>query len=107
DRFGDFLSPVLQAQARMESRSEFMIGAAIALSVSGAAILLAWVLYGNGFSPRVKRFVAAVPRLYKTVLNKYYIDEIYDVLVVRPVRWTAIIFWSAIDTVLIDGVSYL
>ena len=28
----------------------------------------------------------ASPRLYKLVFNKYYIDEVYDFLVVRPIR---------------------
>jgi NADH-quinone oxidoreductase subunit L len=67
-------------------------------------MLLAWVLYGKGFSPAVKNFVTAVPRLYKTVLNKYYVDEIYDALFVQPSYrlfvWCARVF----DLRFIDGI---
>jgi hypothetical protein len=102
DRFGEWLSPVLAPQAREESKGAFFLNAAIATGFSGAGILLAWVLYGHGYSASVRKFVAAVPRLYKTVLNKYYVDEIYDFLIVRPIRWTALILWKAVDSFLID-----
>jgi NADH-quinone oxidoreductase subunit L len=112
NHFGDWLTAVVGAQAREESLHEFYVAAAIATSVSAAAIGLAWMLYGRGFSPAVKQVVAAVPRLYKVVANKYYVDEIYDTLIVRPLRWTAFIFWKGIDTFLIDlvlvnGVGFL
>ena len=42
------------------------------------------------------------PRLYKLVYNKYYVDEIYDFLVVRPVRYTAFVLWKAFDAFFID-----
>jgi NADH-quinone oxidoreductase subunit L len=100
--FGDWLSPVVGAQAREESLHEFALLATIATAASLGSIALAWALYGKGFSPAVKRVVSAVPRLYKTVANKYYIDEIYDTLIVRPLRWIAFILWKGIDTFLID-----
>ena len=82
------------------------------LGASLASIGLAWLLYGHGFSASVRQIVASVPRLYKTVVNKYYIDEIYDTLVVRPLRWTAFILWKGVDTFLIDlvlvnGIGFL
>jgi hypothetical protein len=60
----------------------------------------------------VKRFVQVLPRLYRTVLNKYYIDEFYDVVIVRPLRRTAAALWMAIDSfvidmVLVNGVGFL
>src|SRR5262249_48748642 len=47
-------------------------------------------------------FVARAPRLYKLVYNKYYIDELYDRLIVRPVRGLAFICWKAFDAFVID-----
>jgi NADH-quinone oxidoreductase subunit L len=112
DKFGEWLSPVLAPMAREESAGGFLIMAAIATGVSLVGIAIAWALYGRGFSPAVKNFVTAVPRLYKTVLNKYYVDEIYDFLIVRPIRWVALILWKAVDSFLIDlvlvnGVGFL
>jgi hypothetical protein len=100
--FAEWLSPSLPPQGAEDSAKEFIIFAGIAMAVSGAGIGLAWILYGHGFSAKVRSFVAAVPRLYKTVLNKYYIDELYDFLIVRPLRWTALILWKAVDTFVID-----
>jgi NADH-quinone oxidoreductase subunit L len=112
DKFSEWLSAVVGAQAREESLFEFGKAASIATAVSLASIGLAWVLYGQGFSARVRQIVASVPRLYKLVANKYYIDEVYDTLIVRPLRWTAFILWKGIDTFLIDlvfvnGVGFL
>jgi NADH-quinone oxidoreductase subunit L len=112
DKFGEWLSPVLPPQSREETAGGFALAAAIATAVSLAGIGLAYLLYGHGFSASVRNFVAKAPRLYKTVLNKYYVDEIYDFLIVRPIRWTALILWKAVDSFLIDlvlvnGVGFL
>ena len=102
DLFGEWLSPVLAPLAHEESASLFYIFALIALGVSLFGIGIAWLLYADGVSPRVKKFVATFPGLYKLVFNKFYIDEVYDLLVVRPVRYTAFVLWKAFDTVIID-----
>ncbi|MDB4967628.1 MAG: proton-translocating NADH-quinone oxidoreductase, chain [Myxococcales bacterium] len=112
DYFGEWLSPVLPPLVADESASEFWMFAAIALAVSGIGIGLAWVLYGHGPAVAVRNFVARAPRLYRLVFNKYYVDEIYDFLVVRPVRFTAFLLWKAfdaffIDLILVNGVGFL
>jgi NADH-quinone oxidoreductase subunit L len=44
------------------------------------------------------------PRIYRTLLNKYYVDEIYDAVVVAPtVKISNDILWKAIDVTMIDG----
>jgi NADH-quinone oxidoreductase subunit L len=41
--------------------------------------------------------------LYKFLLNKWYFDEIYDFLFVRPAMWLGRAFWKCGDGWLIDG----
>ena len=41
--------------------------------------------------------------LYRFLLNKWYFDEIYDFLIVRPVLWLGRLFWKGGDGFLIDG----
>jgi NADH-quinone oxidoreductase subunit L len=41
--------------------------------------------------------------LYRFLLNKWYFDEIYDFLFVRPVLWLGRVFWKGGDGYLIDG----
>jgi NADH-quinone oxidoreductase subunit L len=48
------------------------------------------------------RFVAAVPALHRFLLNKWYFDELYDVLFVRPASWFGRLFWHQGDEQIID-----
>jgi NADH-quinone oxidoreductase subunit L len=41
--------------------------------------------------------------LYRFLLNKWYFDELYDFLFVRPVFWLGRVFWKYGDGWLIDG----
>ena len=41
--------------------------------------------------------------LYQFLLNKWYFDEIYDVLIVRPTLWLGCVLWKQGDGWLIDG----
>jgi NADH-quinone oxidoreductase subunit L len=41
--------------------------------------------------------------LYKFLLNKWYFDEIYDFLFVRPAKWLGYTLWKRGDGWLIDG----
>ena len=41
---------------------------------------------------------------YTTLLNKYYVDELYAAVVVRPLLWLSTnVFWKAVDVTGIDG----
>jgi len=41
--------------------------------------------------------------LYKFLLNKWYFDELYDVIFVRPTLWLGRVLWKGGDGWLIDG----
>ena len=41
--------------------------------------------------------------LYKFLLNKWYFDELYDAIFVRPVKWLGRLLWKGGDGWLIDG----
>jgi NADH-quinone oxidoreductase subunit L len=43
------------------------------------------------------------PLLYRFLLNKWYFDEIYDFLFVRPTLWLGRLFWRGGDGFVIDG----
>jgi NADH-quinone oxidoreductase subunit L len=75
------------------------------ISVSAAALglLLAWLLYLR--RPQLPQEIAhALGGFYQAVLNKYYIDELYAVLFVRPlVDGSTKILWHGIDQGVIDA----
>ncbi|AMY69470.1 NADH-quinone oxidoreductase subunit L [Frigidibacter mobilis] len=49
------------------------------------------------------RFAALQPALYRFLLNKWYFDEIYEVLFVRPAKWLGRFLWKRGDGDVIDG----
>jgi len=51
-----------------------------------------------------RRIAASVEALYSILMHKYYIDEVYDAVVVGPIFQTAREFlWKFVDTIIIDG----
>ncbi|HWJ71630.1 MAG TPA: NADH-quinone oxidoreductase subunit L [Kaistia sp.] len=55
-------------------------------------------------SPEVpKRLAEEQPLLYRFLLNKWYFDELYDFLFVRPAKWLGRFLWKKGDGWLIDG----
>jgi len=50
------------------------------------------------------RVAAAFPGVYRTLLNKYYVDEIYDATIVQPIRIVSQEgLWRGVDVHIIDG----
>lgn len=78
------------------------VGYAIALAVAWGGWFVARTFYVTA-PEKSDAFVAAWPRLYKTLLNKLYVDEFYDWLVGSPLWAFARGLWSAVDKFLIDG----
>jgi NADH-quinone oxidoreductase subunit L len=49
-----------------------------------------------------QRIAAANPVLYRFFLNKWYFDELYNVLFVKPAFWVGRLFWKGGDGAIID-----
>jgi NADH-quinone oxidoreductase subunit L len=63
---------------------------------------IAWYLYI--FNPSAAPALARqFDVLYRFLLNKWYFDEIYDFLFVRPAKWLGRFLWKKGDGWLIDG----
>src|SRR6185312_15674796 len=75
------------------------------ISVLAAAfgLFLAWLLYYK--RPDLPdRITAKIHGIYLTVLHKYYIDEGYNLLFVKPLlALSTFVFWRGIDQGIIDG----
>jgi NADH-quinone oxidoreductase subunit L len=65
-------------------------------------LLFAWWFYIK--SPDVPKTLAQQHNgLYKFLLNKWYFDELYDVIFVRPAKWLGRMLWKHGDGTVIDG----
>ncbi len=65
-------------------------------------LVTAWFFYIRDTSlPR--RLAEAQPIAYRFLLNKWYFDEIYDAIFVRPAFWIGRFLWKRGDGEVIDG----
>jgi NADH-quinone oxidoreductase subunit L len=70
------------------------------LMMLGGFILAAYMYI---FSPETPvRLAERFNPLYKFLLNKWYFDELYDFLFVRPAFWLGRLFWKGGDGAIID-----
>jgi NADH-quinone oxidoreductase subunit L len=108
-KFGAFLSPVVGASSTPESSIPHL-----ELILSGAAVLVAligWYIAYVFYSRKPERpaqLAASMPGAYKLLANKYYVDEIYGAVIVKPLlagsRW---VLEGFVDWVVLGGIAWL
>ncbi len=119
ERFDKFLSPVLHAGMTANSLEEMGAAAPVSeqkehgasegllesISVLAAAsgLFLAWLLYQK--RPQLPQEIAhALGGFYEAVVHKYYVDEIYAAVFVKPlIDGSTRILWHGIDQDVIDA----
>jgi NADH-quinone oxidoreductase subunit L len=104
--FHHFLHPVTVAAGVGEGH-EVGFGLVATLMVVATAIaLLGWGLAHYLYSIRTEaadNLAARAPGAYRTLLNKYYVDELYDFLFVEPAKRLGLA-WDWFDRTVIDGI---
>ena len=104
--FEHFLAPVFgtasETAAEGASHGTELLLMAVSVTVAILGFLLAYVLYVS--KPELpKKIAASLGGLYDAVLNKYYVDEIYAKVFVKPlVDGSTAILWQGIDRKVID-----
>jgi len=101
-----FLAPLLahgEGHAVSHATEYGLAAAAVAVAAAGAA--LAWLLYVR--RPELPGELAErAAGVHRVLVRKYYVDEIYDAAIVRPLVWASDrIFYRTVDAGLIDGVA--
>ena len=110
NRFEAFLEPVFRTSAGAIPAApagehlglERML-TVVAILVGLSGIGLAYLLYVRR-PALAQRAADAAGRLYSLVLNKYYVDEVYQAAIVRPlVVGSTRFLWRVMDVAVIDG----
>jgi NADH-quinone oxidoreductase subunit L len=112
DKIDQFLQPAIQTPAEVAG-SSVKEGAesagvewglmATSVAVAGVGFFFAWLLYYKR-RDLPDRITARIHGIYLTVLHKYYIDEAYGLLIVKPLlALSTIVFWRGVDQGVIDG----
>jgi NADH-quinone oxidoreductase subunit L len=101
-RWDHWLQPVFgAAEAHHGSLSTEILVTLLTLAVVAAGIYLAYAKYGKA-AVEFDRGAGSLP--YRLSLNKFYVDELYDFIFVRPFTAGARFFAYFIDPWAIDGV---
>ena len=107
DYFTKFLQPVFGgvevagAEAGVRSLELWLAGVAVLIALTGA--LFAYWLYLKR-PEKADGLAKSLKPAYATLLNKYYVDELYAAVVVRPLVWISTnVLWKAADVAGIDG----
>jgi NADH-quinone oxidoreductase subunit L len=107
DYFTKFLQPVFGGvevggtEAEAHSLELWLAGIAVVIALTGA--LFAYWLYLKR-PEKADRLAKSLKPAYATLLNKYYVDELYAAVVVRPLLWISTnVLWKAADVAGIDG----
>jgi len=109
--FARWLAPVFEgghaAAHALSAGTEWMlIAVSVAVAVAGAGLAFRW--YGKGAEEPLEK---SAPRLYGALVHKYWVDELYDLAVVRTVHRLSQRLWTFWDEKVVDGavngVAYL
>jgi NADH-quinone oxidoreductase subunit L len=107
DYFANFLAPVF---AGGESAAAEAAAHALELPLAGVAILTAFIGFSVAFWLYIRQpgkpeaLAKSMHGVYTTWLNKYYVDELYAAVVVRPLVWISTnVLWKFVDVEVVDG----
>jgi NADH-quinone oxidoreductase subunit L len=96
DKIAQFLSPVIPIKAATVSHSTEYGLMALSTVLVLAAILFAWFKFKNYQRSDAKGFG-------KVLENKWYVDELYEKIIVNPLKWLGGFLNSVIEKSVIDG----
>jgi NADH-quinone oxidoreductase subunit L len=105
-RFARFLSPVFHLHEEGTGGIGAYILLVLSVVVVAAGIVLAWLMY---MSTPVRAEAIGQPRtaVRALLLNAYYVDRIYDRLIVQPLYHLSVFMARVVDLGIVDGIVNL
>jgi NADH-quinone oxidoreductase subunit L len=110
DYFAKFLEPVFAQGSAGESGAAEAAAHALETPLAVVAVVTALVGFGIAFWLYLKRptkpaeLAKSFKGVYTTLFNKYYVDELYAAIVVKPLLWFSTkVLWQTVDVQMIDG----
>jgi NADH-quinone oxidoreductase subunit L len=108
ERFGSFLAPAVGARAAEGGSAQLeLILSIVAVAVALAGWFVADMLYRQK-PARAEQLATAYPGGYRVLANKYYVDEVYGAMVVKPLLGISMYFLEwVVDVGLVGGIAWL
>jgi NADH-quinone oxidoreductase subunit L len=108
DYFSNFLAPVLGGGG--ESAATEAAAHSLEMILAVVAIVTALIGFGLAFWLYIRQpgkpdaLAKSMKGAYNTILNKYYVDELYAAVIVNPLMWISTnVLWKFVDVAGIDG----
>ncbi len=82
----------------------------ILMGVSVAIAVLGWFVAKSLYSKQsdtAKNLADKMKYLHNLLMNKYFVDEIYEAVIINPIKKIGEILWLFVDVVIIDGIVNL
>lgn len=98
----EYLAPVLHLK-HLEHHSESILDGILGSWIGFVGMGVAIILYGPLKQLPAKLFGLMEP-LGKLSQNKFYLDELYAVLIVQPAEYLATVLWKIFDQIIVDGI---
>ena len=77
-----------------------LMGVSVAIALVG--IFLAYTMYIKR-RDIPEKLANSFPFLYRLLLNKWYVDELYELTVIKPIHGFSILLWKGVDVAIVDG----
>ena len=109
DSFSAYLAPAAAAHRPMPTGDP---GLEFILSIAAVLVALeGWLIADKYYRRKPKRpaqLAAALPAAYKLLANKYYVDEIYSTVIIKPLLFVSkyVLGWI-VDTAILGGLAWL
>jgi len=78
-----------------------LMGLSILIAVAGILLAMAWYRRKNDAPAKLAGVMNGGP--HRLLLNKYWVDELYDMTVIQRFIWFGNFLWKFIDVIIIDG----
>lgn len=76
----------------------------ISVLIAVGGVYLAYTFYIKR-TELPKKLAEKYRPIYTVIYNKYYVDEIYNAVIVQPLKFFAIMCWRFFDVIVIDGIA--
>ena len=99
--FLEHVLPLAKAQQSLEHYEKALLVLSVVIALTGLAGAV--LVYGKGLA-RGEALAARFPKLHRLLSGKYFIDELYEAVLGRPLNWISDrVFLGLGDRLLIDG----
>ena len=102
--FEEFVGSMLHLEPAVSVHSLVPLLTSLVVALGGLA--LGWLVYRN-VKTQVDPLEKPLGGIYTVLNNKYYIDEFYQAVFIRPANWVADVFtYKILDKTIIDGILH-